>query len=157
MLLIYPPAAQTTEAPLGIARLAGVLRRHGIPGRCLDLCAEGVEYLLGLEPDARDTWTRGALRRRGRQRALLRDPAGYATLDRYRRAVFDLSRCLKAASAPFGVEAGLADYRDLRRSPLRRADLLDAAATYETNVFFPLFRARIAEALAAFPARDIGL
>ena len=157
MLLIYPPAAQSTEAPLGIARLAGALRRHGIPGRCLDLCAEGVEYLLGLEPDARDTWTRGALRRRDRQRALLRDPAGYTTPDRYRRAVFDLSRCLKAASAPFGVEAGLADYRDPRRSPLRRADLLEAAATYETNVFFPLFRARILETLAAFPARAVGL
>ena len=157
MLLIYPPAARSTEPPLGIARLAGFLDRNGVPARCLDLCREGLDYLLGLEPDARDTWTRGALRRRGRNRALLRDPAAYATRDRYRRAVRDLNRALKAASAPFGVEAGLADYRDLRRSPLRRADLLDAAAGHQDNVFFPLFRARIPDVLAAFPARAIGL
>ena len=157
MLLIYPPAARTTEPPLGIARLAGVLNRNGIPARCLDLCREGLDYLLDLEPDARDTWTRGALRRRSRNRALLRDPAAYASRDRYRRAVLDLNRALKAASEPFGVEAGLADYRDLRRSPLRRADLLDAAAAYRDNVFFPRFQARILDALAAFPARAVGL
>lgn len=157
MLLIHPPAARSTEAPLGIARLAGVLRASGMPVRCLDLCQEGVDYLLDLELEAADTWTRGALRRRARNRALLCDPAGYAAPDRYRRAVGDLNRALKAASAPFSVEAGLADYRDLRRSPLRRGDLLDAAATYETNAFFPLFRARILEALAAFPAPAVGL
>jgi len=157
MLLIYPPGARSTEPPLGIARLAGFLERNGVPARCLDLCREGLDYLLGLEIDAQDTWTRGALRRRGRNLALLRDAAAYATRDRYRRAVLDLNRALKAASEPFGVEAGLADYRDARRSPLRRADLLDAAAAYEDSVFYPLFRSRIAEALATFPTRAIGL
>ncbi len=157
MLLIYPPGARSTEPPLGIARLAGFLERNGIPARCLDLCREGLDYLLGLELVAQDTWTRGALRRRAGNRALLRDFAAYATRDRYRRAVRDLNRALKVASEPFGVEAGLADYRDSRRSPLRRADLLEAAAAYEGNVFFPLFRARIAAALSSFPARAIGL
>jgi hypothetical protein len=157
MLLIYPPVARSTEPPLGIARLAGVLARNGVPVRCLDLCREGFDYLLGLEIEAPDTWTRGALRRRGRNRALLRDPAAYATIDRYRRAVRDLNRALEAASEPFGAEVGLADYRDAWRSPLRRADLLAAAAAYETNAFFPHFRARITEALAAFPTRTIGL
>ena len=107
MLLIYPPAARSTEPPLGIARLAGFLNRNGVPARCLDLCREGLDYLLGLDPDARDTWTRGALRRRSMNRALLRDSAAYGTPDRYRRAVFDLNRALKAASASFGVEMGL--------------------------------------------------
>jgi len=157
MLLVYPPAARSTEPPLGIARLAGFLNRNGVPTRCLDLCREGLDYLLTLEPNARDTWTRGALRRRSRNRALLGDIAAYAARDRYRRAVLDLNRALKAASEAFGVEASLADYRDRRRSPLRRADLLDAAAAYQDNLFFPLFRARIAEALATCPARAIGL
>jgi hypothetical protein len=157
MLLIYPPAARSTEPPIGIARLAGILKRHGVTTRCLDLCQEGCDYLLGREVEARDTWTRGALRRRERQRALLRDPSAYASLDRYRRAVFDLSRVLTAASMPFGVEAGLADYRDATRSPLRRADLLDAAAAHEENVYFPLFRSRIAEMLSAAPPRAIGI
>jgi hypothetical protein len=157
MLLIYPPAARSTEPPLGIARVAGILRHHGLPARCLDLCREGVEYLLGVELDAPDTWTRGALRRRGSNRRLLCDPGGYASLDRYRRAVLDLNRALKVASEPFGAEAGLADYRDAKRSPLRRADLLDAAAAYSQNVFFPLFQTRIPEALAGFPATAVGI
>lgn len=157
MLLIYPPSARSTEPPLGIARLAGHLNRNGVRARCLDLCHEGLHYLLGFEPDARDTWTRGALRRRNRNRALLCDPAAYVAVDRYRRAVLDLNRALKAASKPFGVEAGLADYRDLRRSPLRRSDLLDAAASYQDSVFFPLFRRRIFDALDALPARVVGL
>ncbi len=157
MLLIYPPAARSTEPPLGIARLAGFLNRNGVPARCLDLCQEGLDYLLSLQMDASDTWTRGALRRRDRNRALLRDSTTYASLDRYRRAVLDLNRALKAASEPFGVEASLADYRDSRRSPLRRVDLLDAAATYEASVYFPHFRPRITEALAAFPTRTIGI
>jgi hypothetical protein len=157
MLLVYPPAARSTEPPLGIARLAGFLNRNGVPTRCLDLCRESLDYLLGLEIDASDAWTHGALRRRDRNRALLRDPATYAIPDRYRRAVFDLNRAVKAASKPFGAEAGLADYRDSRRSPLRRADLLGAAAAYEASVFFPFFRTRLTEALAAFSARTIGL
>src|SRR5512139_4336159 len=101
MLLIYPPAARSTEPPVGIARLAGFLHRNGVPARCLDLCQEGLDYLLDLELGAPDTWTRGALRRRGQNRALLRDRAGYATRDRYRRAVRDLGRALRAASEPF--------------------------------------------------------
>ena len=79
MLLIYPPAARSTEPPLGIARLAGFLHRNAVPSRCLDLCREGLDYLLGREIKAQDTWTRGALRRRSRNRALLRDAATYAT------------------------------------------------------------------------------
>lgn len=157
MLLIYPPVARSTEPPLGIARLAGFLHRHGVPARCLDLCQEGLDYLLGLEVGGRDTWTRGALRRRDRNRALLCDAGGYGNPDRYRRAVLDLNRALKAASEPQGAEAGLADYRDGRRSPLRRADLLDAAAAYEANAFFPHFRTRILEELSAVPARAVGL
>lgn len=157
MLLIHPPAVRSTEPPLGIARLAGLLRRHGVPTHCLDLCREGVDYLLGLEAEGQDTWTQGALRRRHQNLALLREPAAYATPDRYRRAVRDLGRALGAVSRPYGVAAGLADYRDAERSPLRRSDLLAAAVRYETSIFFPLVRSRIAAALSAFPTRAIGL
>ena len=157
MLLIYPPIARTTEPPLGIARLAGLLRRHGAPAQCLDLSRDGIDYLLGLEINADDTATRGALRRRVRQQTLLRSPAGYENQDRYRRAVFDLQRALKAASARAGVEVGLADYRDPNRSPVSRRDLRDAAAAYETNVFFPVFRDRIHAALSASGAQRVGI
>jgi hypothetical protein len=152
MLLIYPPAARSSEPPLGIARLAAFLRSAGREAECIDLCREGIDFLLGLEVEAEDSWTRGALRRRERAARTLRDPAAYRNPDRYGRAVRDLGRALKAASAPSGAESSLADYRDVLRSPLRRADLLDAAVKYEENVFYPLFERRVGPAADA--ARD---
>jgi len=161
MLLIHPPATRSTEPPLGLARLAGFAREHGVTVRCLDLCQEGIDYLLGLEfgheANALDTWTRGALRRRKRNLALLRDPATYAAPDRYRRAVGDLGRALAAVSRPFEAEAGLADYREAHRSPLRRADLIDAATCFEESPFFPFFRARLLEELSRFPTGTAAL
>jgi len=125
MLLIYPPAARSTEPPLGIARLAAFLKGAGRDAQCIDLCREGIDYLLELEVEAEDNWTRGALRRRASSAETLRDPSAYRSPDRYGRAVRDLGRVLRVASMPSGAESSLADYRDVRRSPLRRADLVD--------------------------------
>ena len=164
MLLIYPPVARTTEPPLGIARLAALLRSHGRPVRCVDLCAEGLERLLRTDtsplvslPD--DTWTRLALRRRDRGLELLSGPAGYENFSRYRKTVGDLNRGLGAVSAAVapGTEVSLADYRDAALSPLRRADLLAAADGCERNPFFFFFKERIDAALSEFPTDAVGL
>jgi hypothetical protein len=166
VLLLYPPASRSSEPPLGMARLAGFLRAKGFRVACLDLCQEGLDFLLSLPEAAipgppaglaRDTWTRGALRRRESNLELLRGGAAFSSIDRYRRAVLDLNRALKAASSGSGAEAGLADYREEGRSPLRRADLLAAAASFEENAFFPLFSRRIEEELASSPARAVGI
>ncbi len=181
MLLIYPPVARSTEPPPGLARLAGSLRAAGEPVRCLDLNQEGFDWLLG--PDSgvagnltADTWTKGALARRERSLALLRDPAGYRNFDSYVRAVLDLNRVLKAAalatartsvgaaaraegsrgSVPFATLT-MTDYQDTLLSPVKSADLLRSAREHEDNVFFPLFSRRIDETLAAFPARTVGI
>ncbi|MDP3179192.1 MAG: hypothetical protein Q8M76_14895, partial [Spirochaetaceae bacterium] len=148
MLLVFPPAARSTEPPLSLARLAAFL---GADARCLDLNREGIDYLLRKNVDSTDsdTWTRNALRRRDLSARVIRDLAAYAKPDRYRRAVLDLNRALKAVSADAcaGVEAGLADYRDAGLSPTRRSDLLAAARDFETNIYHPLFSARIEEEL----------
>ena len=161
MLLIYPPAARSAEPPLGIARLAAYLRSRGLEASCLDLCQEGVDYLLGLPAPpgspGDSPWTRGAIKRREHDLELLRGGRAFENPDRYRRTVLDLNQALKALSAPSGAEAGLADYRDARLSPLRRADLLEAAARFDDNVFFPLFSRRIEEELAATGARVVGI
>jgi hypothetical protein len=149
MLLIYPPAARSPEPPIGIARLAAALRASGREARCIDLCREGIEYLLGLEPAAEDNWTRGALRRRDSAAAALREIEAYRSPDRYGRAVRDLNRALRAASVRTGAVASLADYRDEGRSPLRKADLLDAARAHGENVFAPLFERRVGPAADA--------
>jgi Fe-S oxidoreductase len=150
MLLIYPPAARSSEAPLGIARLAAFIEGRGGSASCIDLCREGTEYLLGLELElsGADTWTRRAVKGRASAATGLRDYATYADSSRYRRAVADLGRALRAVSLPRGAEVSLADYRDPQRSPLRIADLADSAARFEENLFYPLFESRIAPALA---------
>ncbi len=143
MLLIYPPAARSTEPPLGIARLAAFLKKAGREASCIDLCREGIDYLLGLEVHGGDRATRGALDRSGRAAETLRDPGAYSNPGRYIRAVNDLGRALRAASEASGALASLADYRDPRLSPLRKADLIAAAAEHEKNVFYPLFESRV--------------
>lgn len=181
MLLIYPPVVRSTEPPLGIARLAGFLRSRGKPVRLLDLNHEGLEYLLALvspsgsktgEQSTReqsaggqnaggqspgDTWTKGALNRKDRNLASLRNPETYRNLPRYTRAVGDLNRVLKTASAPFGAESSLANYTEANRSPLRRDDLLDAAAGYRASTYFSLFSRRIVEELDRQPTSVVGL
>jgi hypothetical protein len=161
MLLIYPPSARSAEPPLGLARLAGLLRAWGEEARCIDLCQEGLDYLLGLDIHAQDTWTRGALRRRGRSADALRDMATYRSFDRYGRAVRDLGRALRAASAAVseghGAEASLADYREDSRSPLRMKDLIDSARGHRSNAFFPLFESRVLPELEASRDGIVGI
>jgi hypothetical protein len=154
------------------------------PVRLLDLNHEGLEFLLSSdltaavsttgrleagdtvgiaegqgsnEPNHADTWTRGARKRLDRNLASLRKPETYRNLPRYTRAIGDLNRVLRAASAPFGAEASLANYIEANRSPLRRKDLLDAAVGYRDSPYFSLFSRRIAEELESQPAAVVGL
>ena len=156
MLLVHPPACRSTEAPLGLARLAGFLRANGIEVHCLDLNQEGFEYLLGLEaPDVgpEDTWSRRALKgRAGKVRDLV-DAATYGNPGRYGRAVADLSRALAVTSRSLspGVEVGLADYHDEGLSPLGKEDLVAAAERPGASPF----RAFFAEKLSSLGPQDI--
>ena len=161
MLLIYPPATRSTEAPLGIARLAGFLRSRSREAYLLDLNQEGLDYLLGLELEAgpEDAWTRLALGRRQRELELLRSPRAVGNFGAYSKAVRDLGRSLRAAglAAPRPAEPGLADYRDPALSPLRRADLLEAARDFASSVYFPLFRNRLEAVLPELQEPLVGL
>ena len=147
MLLIHPPIAKPGEPPAGIARLAGFLRANGVSCRLLDASLEGLLWLLE-EPDrGEDTWTRRAISSRADHLAALRKPATYRSPDRYRRAVSDLNRLLNLAGRSRGAIAGLADYQERQRSPVRSADLIQAAEQPETSLFYPWFSRRLPELL----------
>ncbi len=94
ILLVHPPAAKACEAPGGLARLAGALRRHGVACRVWDANVEGQIALLtsaGAQNEVSDRVT--ALDRRvgeGKQSSC----GGSA----------DLSRIMEAA--PRGRERG---------------------------------------------------
>jgi hypothetical protein len=161
--------------------LSGLLHACGMPVQLLDLNHEGIEYLLAktalyessavlardptpTRPDAapaeecgRDTWTRRALEHSAANCAALRSPGTYRHFKRYERAVLDLNKALKVISKPFKAEAGLANYTDSQRSPLRSQDLLDAAIHHRSSPFYPLFKKRIETVLASVDISAIGV
>ncbi len=149
MLLIFPPVAKPSEPPAGIAKLAGALRAHGLPCRLLDANIEGLLFLLNRFYAPRDTWTRRAVRQGKNNLTALRDLRTYRSLDRYSRAVSDLSRVLEQAGRDRGIIAGLADYQDEALSPVRSRDLLTAAEHPERSVFHPYFQERLPKVMDA--------
>lgn len=150
MLLIFPPVAKPAEPPAGIARLAGALKAHGIPSRCLDMNLEGLLYLLGRSQTATDTWSRRAVKNVSKNVAALTNPDTYLSPDRYGRAVRDLGRVLELSGRERGIIAGLADYHDSNLSPIRSTDLIHAAEHPRKNLFYPYFKNRLPEIIEQF-------
>ncbi|RJX27579.1 MAG: radical SAM protein [Desulfurivibrio sp.] len=144
MLLIHPPIAKPCEPPAGIARLAGVLRGHGLPCTLLDASLEGLLFLLAAPVTATDNWSRRACRDVAANLAALRGPALYDNPARYRRAVADVNRVVELAGRP-RLQLNLANYQDQVLSPTNSADLLKAAARPAANIFYPYFSRRLAE------------
>ncbi|MDF1593919.1 MAG: radical SAM protein [Desulfobacterales bacterium] len=142
ILLICPPVAKPCEPPAGIARLAGVLKGHGVAVRALDANLEGLRHLLNSPVRGSDAWTRRAVRNLATNLKTLTAAPMVEHFDRYKRTVSDLNRILQMAGRPAGIELGLANYQDGRLSPLRSRDLLSAAKNPEKNLFFPYFSQR---------------
>lgn len=142
ILFIHPPVAKACEPPAGIAKLMGVLRRHGIACDVLDANLEGLLWLMDAPMEASDRWTRRAVRDREQNLARIRSRAVYDNVDRYIRTVSDLNRLVdKAVAHPLKIS--LADYQDETLTPVRSADLLRAAEHPECNPFFPFFAPRL--------------
>jgi radical SAM superfamily enzyme YgiQ (UPF0313 family) len=159
VVLIYPPVAKTCEPPAGIARLSGMLGKCGIEHRLLDSNLEGLLHLLRMPvPPGRkeDVWTRRALRNREHNLASMRDPALYHHIDRYKRAVRDISRVLSKVS-PSEMTVGLANYEHSGLSPLRSGDLLAAAERPDLNPFYGYFRSRIGGLLREKEPSAVGI
>jgi hypothetical protein len=159
ILLVHPPAAKACEAPGGMARLSGALRRRGVACRAWDANLEGQLRLMEERcsgTEAADTWTRRAAKHLKENLAALRSRDLYRNPDRYRRAVRDVNRLLATAARPYGVRLSLADYEDERLSPVRSADLLRAAAGPEKNPFHPWFRVRLPEILGETAVSHVG-
>jgi radical SAM superfamily enzyme YgiQ (UPF0313 family) len=156
------------EPPLGVARVAALLKRRGVEVKVVDLCAEGLDSLLhaGIPPaalESLDPGTRFSAKRIERSTALLKSPEGYENADRHKKAALDLGRVLRAAAITATASAGLVatitptDYEEDGRSPLRRADLVAAAGAFRSNAFHSHFSARLDSALTGFPANTVGL
>ena len=149
--------AKPGEPPAGIAKLAGALKHQGVPCLVLDANIEGLLYLLQQPIEASDTWSSRASRHRAENIAALRDPATYQSPARYARAVRDVQRLLAQAARGSGATVGLADYQHEQLSPVRSADLIQAAARPAENPFYPFFRLRLPALLAQGKTGLVGI
>lgn len=154
IILIHPPVSKPSEAPAGLAKLAGCLQANGIAHEIIDANLEGFLYLLAEfapEGSAGDRWTARAGKHREENLSALRDGKIYRNLSRYQRAVADINRLINQAGKASGVNLSLADYRDPQLIPVKSGDLLAAAAQPELNPFYPYFSARLGDALQEEP------
>ncbi len=138
LLLLYPPLAKNCEPPAGIARLAGFLRGNGVACATLDANRLGLDYVLSLPCDKTDRWSLRARKNLQANLAVLQDPQGYASFDRYKRVVADVNRVLAGVGEGRGVELSLVQYQD-QFSPVQSDDLLRAAATFADHFFHPFY------------------
>jgi len=157
ILLIHPPVAKPCEPPAGIARLAGALRAGGVDCRVYDASLDGMLDLLQGPVPTNDTWSRRALKHRDANLEALRTPEPYRHRDRYKRAVMDLNRVLHLAGRVAGVSISLSNYASPALSPVRSRDLVQAAETFETNPFVPIYSAKLVALFAEREPDIVGL
>jgi radical SAM superfamily enzyme YgiQ (UPF0313 family) len=107
---------------------------------------------------ALDRWTSRAVRNGARNLDFLRSPQSRLNLDKYKRAVSDINRLLgKSAEGCGRTKLTLTNYQDSALSPVRSADLVQAAEQYEDNPFYEYFSQRIASAVDQFSPGAIGI
>jgi len=142
MILVYPPTVRATEAPIGIARLAGFAAAAGQGVKCIDMNIASVGFILGLpSPPGQKQRALRAEKHKDRLLSTIRSLPNPDSPDHYFRALGEINYLLGVKSAPFGVKISLTDYQDARLSPVRHADLLSAASHHPENIFAPLFAA----------------
>ncbi len=156
MLLIYPPIAKPCEMPPGLARLAGALNHHNVPNKVVDFNVEGLWYLFQQPVAGKDTWTRRAVSHLPENLAAMQDPHIYQNIDRYKRTVMDINRVLHRLDGMDNTLIGLANYQDDHLLPVRSADLITAAETFDRNMYYPFFKTRLLSLMEKYTPDIIG-
>ena len=154
ILLIHPPVAKPSEPPAGIARLSAVLKANGILHQLIDANLEGMLDLLHTTVKSgvrQNRWDDRACRRMTTNLTAIQSTETFGSPPRYSRAVRDISHILSMAGKPYGVHLSLADYADLRHSPVSSTQLIKAAEVPEANPFYPYFSERLERALGENP------
>jgi hypothetical protein len=157
ILLISPPVSKPCEPPAGLAKLAWALRTRGIDCRVYDAGIDGVLGLLRRPMAAEDTWSHRALAGRAVNLEALGSIDLYRNRDRYKRAVMDTNRALHLAGLEYGVAISLSNYGSPTLSPVRSADLIQAAEQFDSNPFHSIFSKKLSDLFDLRQPAIIGL
>ncbi|MEE4240342.1 MAG: radical SAM protein [Desulfopila sp.] len=156
MLLFHPPVAKPSEAPAGIAQLAGALLAHNHPCSLIDLNLEGQLFLLNRTGLKKDTWSRRAQKNFESNLTALRSKTLYQNFSRYQKSVLEINRLLEIQGID-SISINLANYLDTTLSPLNSDHLYFMAEHPEKNLFYPFFTERIPALLEKLAPRAIGI
>lgn len=154
IVFIHPPVVKPSEPPAGIARLSAFLKANSVEHRVIDANVEGLLHLLStnaLKGEGAGRWDVRARKNLEPNLDLLHSPGAFKNKSRYSRAVMDIHRVLHTAGKPFGVRLSLSDYSDDRRSPVKSADLMQAAEQPQANPFYSYFSARLTQVIEESP------
>ena len=157
MLLIFPPVAKPCEPPAGVALLSSALKTHGLPCTVFDASVQGLMYLIGSDLDARDSWSKRALKNRESILSDLKTSNLYKNVDRYHQRVYDLNKLLSISVDQTRFKISLSDYSDNKLSSVDSRDLLKSAANFEENPFFYFFEEKIRPQILASDSEYIGI
>jgi radical SAM superfamily enzyme YgiQ (UPF0313 family) len=157
MLLIFPPIAKPCEPPAGVALLSSALKAHGFACTVYDANIEGLMYLIQSDLDARDSWSLRALKNRDAILSDLKTRKLYTNVDRYHQRVYDLNKLLSISVDQTRFRISLSDYSDNKLSSVDSKDLLQSAATYRENPFYPFFEEKIRPLILASDSEYVGI
>ena len=104
----------------------------------LDANLEGILYLLKRPVEARDTWTRRALKHIDSNLESLRNIDLYRKFDKYKKTVLEVNRLLGTAAGD-NVRVSLEDYEHTVLSPVKTDDLLYRCSTPRRKPFLSIF------------------
>jgi hypothetical protein len=150
IILIHPPVSKPAEPPAGIAKLAGCLQANGIAHQVIDANLEGIRYLLTTsahESSPADRWTARARKQLDANLAAIRNDKIFRNRSRYQRVAADINHLLYLAGKTGNVDLTLADYRDLKLTPVTSNDLICAAENPAGNPFYPYFSESLLDAM----------
>lgn len=161
ILLVYPPFARPSEPPLGLATVAGALKRAGVEYEVLDLNAEAFHVLLCPDfpsPKPSDTFSRRSLNRLQDYVHKLCSPAILNQPKQYASAVSHIQRALWLRTAGLGgPRVTLTDCKHPKLSPLSSQDLCRMALERSMGPVGEWLEKRLIQHLLSRKTRCLGI
>lgn len=156
MLLIYPPFSKPCEPAAALGQLRAHLEAHQLHCSSYDLNIEGLQYLLEHTPPASDNWSKRAIKNRHKNINEL-TTNNYNRKDQYLQAILNINRLVEINGKKHNLKLNLSNYSDLKLSPQKSEDLLQAADHFQDNIFYPFFKVRIQQLIEKHQPKFIGI
>lgn len=161
IVLVYPPVVRPSEPPLGLAAVAGALKRAGVGCEVLDLNAEAFHVLLSEDfpsPKPSDRFSKRAISKLQDYVQNLSSPWILKEPKEYASAVSHIQRALWLRTAGSGgPRFTLTDFKHPKLSPLSTQDLCSMAVERSMGPVSKWLEHRVIQCLRSRKAGCLGI